>query len=74
MTWRALSISLYNQDSRGVADDLRVMHNIAEHHDFKVLKDVVEWVVESSPNLADAAGLLGPPLAGAGGGGAAAAK
>ena len=39
------------EDKRGVADDLRVMHNIASHHGFAVLKDVVEWVAESSPNL-----------------------
>jgi hypothetical protein len=43
---------------RGVADDLRVMHNIAAHHGFHVLRDVVEWVVASSPNLKSAAVVL----------------
>lgn len=42
------------EDVRGAADDLRVMHNIASYHGFAVLKDVVEWVVESSPNLTGA--------------------
>ena len=47
-----------SHDSGGVADDFRVMHNIATHHGFGVLKDVVEWVAESSPNLAGAAMVL----------------
>jgi len=51
-----------SEDSRGVADDLRVMHNIATHHGFHVLREVVEWVVASSPNLPDHAGVLCQPV------------
>jgi|TARA_B110000967_G_scaffold122316_1_gene124828 DNA polymerase epsilon subunit 1 len=35
------------------ADDLNVMKSIAQQHGFEVLKDVVEWVSEMSPNLLD---------------------
>ena len=45
------------EDKRGVADDLRVMHNIASRHGFAALKDVVEWIAESSPNLEGVAAL-----------------
>jgi len=46
------------EDQSAVADDLRVMHDIARHHEFAVLKDVVEWVVRSSPNLSHARAVL----------------
>ena len=46
------------EDAAATADDLRVMHDIARHHDFKVLRDVVEWVVRASPNLSHARAVL----------------
>ena len=46
------------EDASATADDLRVMHDIARHHDFKVLRDVVEWVVRASPNLSHARAVL----------------
>ena len=39
------------EEKRSAADDVRVMRNIAEHHGFEVLRDVVEWVARTSPNL-----------------------
>jgi DNA polymerase epsilon subunit 1 len=39
------------EHKRAAADDLRVMRSIAESHGFEVLKDVVDWVDERSPNL-----------------------
>ena len=45
------------EDKRGVADDLRVMHNIASRPRIRRLKDVVEWIAESSPNLEGVAAL-----------------
>jgi len=46
------------ESATGTADDLRVMRDIATHHGFKVLKDVVEWVARRSPNLAGVGGVL----------------
>ena len=39
------------EHKRAASDDLRVMRAIAEKHGFEVLRDVVDWVDEQSPNL-----------------------